>query len=88
MDPGPTAMDLYADLLKIMDSGKGAFPVQATDLPSPEFIAQCLSKFGIEFSADAYYMAIDLHSPAGIVLPLMIGAVLGQRMEQAKQSNI
>lgn len=81
VDPAPVVMDLYADTLKIMDSGSSGLPVRATDLPTPEFVAGAVSQIGMEFSIDPYFMSLDLHSPTGIGIPLVIGALAAREME-------
>lgn len=90
-DPAPAAMNLYADFLKVLGSGGiPNLPIDPTQLPSPEFIADALSRIGFEFSVDPYFFSVDLHSPAGIVLPVMIGSAVFQAMEMGtvKSSNI
>ena len=87
-DPGPMTQNVYADLLKIVDSSGARLPFEVTDLPSPEFVAASLSKFGVGFTIDPYYMAMDLHSPTGIALPLMVGAVIAAQQEQARARSI
>lgn len=73
-DPAPVAVNLYADLLKIIDSSDRRLPIDVADLPTPEFVADALSPFGVEFAIDPYYMSVDLHSPTGIAIPALIAA--------------
>jgi hypothetical protein len=82
-DPAPLTENVYADLLKILDANRGALPIDPTSLPSPEFVAASLSKFGICVSMDAYYMALDLHSPTGFAIPLAVGTTLGAAQQTA-----
>ena len=82
-DPAPLAENVYADLLKILDSNRGMFPIDPTALPSPEFVAASMSKFGICVSMYAYYMAFDLHSPTVIAIPLMVGSTFGMQQQAA-----
>ncbi len=86
-DPAPLAENLYADLLKLMDSSDRRLPIDATDLPAPETIAAAMSKIGIDVCANPYYMAVDLHSPVGIALPAAIGSALLQIQQQQEMQR-
>ena len=85
VDPAPTAINLYADLLKIIDSSGQRLPFELTDLPSPEFVGGALSRFGVEFSMNPYFVSLDLHSPTGIAIPLVVGASVAMQMQQQQQ---
>ena len=79
VDPAPATTELYGDLLKILDSQRG-LPIEAADLPSAEFVGRALSRFGVEFSVNPYYLSLDLHSPCGIALPLVVGGLWSSQM--------
>ena len=81
-DPAPMTRNVYADLLKLLDSTGSALPVDATDLPSPEFVSDALSKFGVQFTIDPYYMALDLHSPTGVAIPTLVGSAIAVQQAQ------
>ena len=87
-DPAPLTRNVYADLLKLLDSSAQALPIDVTDLPSPEFVADALSKFGFEFAVDPYFMALDLHSPTGVAIPTIVGLIAAQQGQgQARSLN-
>jgi len=83
-DPAPIAMNIYADMLKLIDSGKVKIGINAADLPTPEFIASTLARMGVELSMDPYNMSLDIHSPFGIVLPTVAGILGFQIAEEPK----
>jgi len=86
VDPAPLATNLYADALKLADMVRGLLPVEPAELPSLEFLGQCVSRIGFECSIDPYFMSLDLHSPTGIALPLLLGGIVAIR--QQKQGSI
>lgn len=81
-DPAPMTRNVYADLLKILDSSGQRLPFEVTELPSPEFVADSLSQLGVSVSIDSYFMSMDLHSPTGIGIPLLIGTSIAAQMQQ------
>ena len=80
-DPAPMMENVYADLLKLLDSSARNLPFDATDLPSPEFVAAALAKIGVRLRVDPYFMALDLHSPTGIALPTVVAGVLAAQQQ-------
>lgn len=81
-DPAPMAENLYADLLKMISGSGQLLPIDALDLPSPEFVASTLSRVGVDVAMSPYYLTMDLHSPFGIALPTMVGSAVAMQMQQ------
>ncbi len=82
LDPAPIAENLYADLLKVIDSSGRSLPIDLTDLPAADFVASSLSQFGVEFAVDTYSMSLDLHSPTGFTVPLVAAMAIAKEMEK------
>ena len=87
VDPAPAARDGYADLLKLLDTADRGLPFEVSSLPEPEFVAAALARFGVEFSADPYFVSIDLHSPAGLAVPLLVGGAMFAQEQQASAAK-
>ena len=64
-------------------------PFEVSDLPGPEFVAGALTRFGVEFSADPYFVSMDLHSPAGLAVPLLVvgGAIVAQEQQASSAKD-